>query len=124
MSEEPVKPKCTCSLCRARELGVDSWQIMWGLDSLESKLFVDMPGQPIYYYEFAVRAIRAKEAQEKLLQEQQPAEQSCEAGVLNNQPAEEVPNKPTTFTVGQIVFAIVFALFWMFFWISIGYHRR
>lgn len=42
---------CNCGQCQARSLNVHPWQIMWGLDSIESRLFKLYPGHPIYWYE-------------------------------------------------------------------------
>lgn len=77
---------CTCSICRARELGVDSWQIMWGLDSLESRLFAEKPGLPIYHYEKEAKRIRAEEA---ALEAMVNAELDKFSMVSNREPTKE-----------------------------------
>jgi hypothetical protein len=42
---------CNCDLCKARALNVHPWEILWGINSIESRFFRENPGHPIYWYE-------------------------------------------------------------------------
>lgn len=57
---------CNCDLCQARQANLHPWQLLWGINSIESQLFQANPGQPVYYYEELARSQRNNPPKEQM----------------------------------------------------------